>query len=209
MFTGIIEDLGVVTTIKKQTKSMSMTIKSNILQDVKLGDSIATNGLCLTVTKLTKDSFDCDIMSESINKSNLGYLKVGDQVHLEKAMRMGDRFGGHMVSGHIDGVGIIKGFFKDENATWVDIDIPEHLRKYTVLKGSIALDGISLTIAKLTETGIMVSIIPHTSTHTTLLTKQVGSLINLEMDMMIKYVETLLPKTETSLKEKLEAYGYK
>jgi riboflavin synthase len=195
MFTGIIEDLGVIKSIEKQKTSMSMVIQSKILKGVKEGDSIATNGLCLTVAKLKKDTFHVDVMVESVNKSNLGHLKVGDQVHLEKAMRMGDRFGGHMVSGHIDGVGVIQAFSEEENATWVTISIPKEFMKYVVSKGSIAIDGISLTVARRLEDGIMVSIIPHTSTHTTLLKKEVGSLVNLEMDMMIKYVDSLLDKT--------------
>jgi riboflavin synthase len=201
MFTGIIEDLGVIKKIEKNIKSMSMVIESHMLEDVKLGDSIATNGLCLTVTHLEQQAFHVDIMVESVDKSNLGYLKVGDQVHLEKAMRMGDRFGGHMVSGHIDGVGKLTKIYQEENAYWVDIEIPSHLRKYAVLKGSIAIDGISLTIARKTNDGISVSIIPHTATHTTLLNKNIGDYVNLEMDMMIKYVETLMTLKEDSEKD--------
>lgn len=196
MFTGIIEDLGVIKKIDKNIKSMSMVIESNILEDVKLGDSIATNGLCLTVTQLENNQFNVDVMVESVDKSNLGYLKEGDHVHLEKAMRMGDRFGGHMVSGHIDGVGKITNIYQEENAYWVDIEIPMHLRKYAVLKGSIAIDGISLTIARKFKEGISVSIIPHTATHTTLLKRSIGDYVNLEMDMMIKYVETLMTLKE-------------
>jgi len=210
MFTGIIEDIGTIKSIKKNTKSQTMTIESSILSDVKLGDSIATNGLCLTVTKLTNNTFDVDVMVESMNRSNFNDLIIGSRVNLEKAMRMGDRFGGHMVSGHIDGVGIIRQYQKEENATWVTIEIPQSLRKYTTLKGSISIDGISLTIANVTNTGVQVSIIPHTKAQTTLLLKKVGDKVNLEMDMMVKYVEQLLKKEETSLNEEtLKQYGYK
>jgi riboflavin synthase len=210
MFTGIIEDIGTIKSIKKNTKSQTMTIESSILNDVKLGDSIATNGLCLTVTKLTNNTFDVDVMVESMNRSNFNDLTIGSRVNLEKAMRMGDRFGGHMVSGHIDGVGIIRQYQKEENATWVTIEIPLSLRKYTTLKGSISIDGISLTIANVTDTGVQVSIIPHTKTQTTLLLKKVGDQVNLEMDMMVKYVEQLLKKEETTLNEEtLKQYGYK
>lgn len=210
MFTGIIEDIGTIKSIKKNTKSQTMTIESSILNDVKLGDSIATNGLCLTVTKLTNNTFDVDVMVESMNRSNFNDLIIGSRVNLEKAMRMGDRFGGHMVSGHIDGVGIIRQYQKEENATWVTIEIPQSLRKYTTLKGSISIDGISLTIANVTNTGVQVSIIPHTKAQTTLLLKKVGDKVNLEMDMMVKYVEQLLKKEETSLnQETLKKYGYK
>lgn len=209
MFTGIIEDIGTIQSIKKNTKSQTMTISSKILGDVKLGDSIATNGLCLTVTKLTPNTFDVDVMVESMNRSNFGDLNVGSPVNLEKAMRMGDRFGGHMVSGHIDGVGIIKAHKKDENATWITIEVPQSLRKYMTMKGSIAIDGISLTIANITSSGVQVSIIPHTKAQTTLLSKKQGDKVNLEMDMMVKYVETLIKHDDKSLDEEtLKQYGY-
>lgn len=209
MFTGIIQDVGTITSIKKGSKSQVMTIETSILEDVNIGDSIATNGLCLTVTSKTNQQFSVDIMAESLRRSNLGKLQVGSKVNLEKAMAMGDRFGGHMVSGHIDDVGIISHTFVEDNATWVDIDVPEHLRKYCILKGSIAIDGISLTVSKLTNKGVSVSIIPHTKDQTTLLSKKVGDQVNLEMDMMIKYVEQLLKPVKDNLTEEtLKTYGY-
>lgn len=209
MFTGIIQDVGTITSIKKGSKSQVMTIETSILGDVNIGDSIATNGLCLTVTSKTNQQFSVDIMAESLRRSNLGKLQVGSKVNLEKAMAMGDRFGGHMVSGHIDDVGTISHTFVEDNATWVDIDVPEHLRKYCILKGSIAIDGISLTVSKLTNKGVSVSIIPHTKDQTTLLCKKVGDQVNLEMDMMIKYVEQLLkPVKENLTEETLKTYGY-
>ena len=209
MFTGIIQDVGTITSIKKGNKSQVMTIETSILEDVNIGDSIATNGLCLTVTSKTNQQFSVDIMAESLRRSNLGKLQVGSKVNLEKAMAMGDRFGGHMVSGHIDDVGIISNTFVEDNATWVDIDVPEHLRKYCILKGSIAIDGISLTVSKLTSKGVSVSIIPHTKDQTTLLDKKVGDYVNLEMDMMIKYVEQLMKPVKDNLTEEtLKTYGY-
>jgi riboflavin synthase len=209
MFTGIIQDVGTITSIKKGTKSQVMTIETSILEDVNIGDSIATNGLCLTVTSLKNTQFSVDIMAESLRRSNLGKLQVGSKVNLEKAMAMGDRFGGHMVSGHIDDVGIISNTFVEDNATWVDIDVPEHLRKYCILKGSIAIDGVSLTVSKLTSKGVSVSIIPHTKDQTTLLDKKVGDYVNLEMDMMIKYVEQLMKPVKDNLTEEtLKTYGY-
>lgn len=209
MFTGIIQDVGTITSIKKGSKSQVMTIETSILEDVNIGDSIATNGLCLTVTSLKNTQFSVDIMAESLRRSNLGKLQVGSKVNLEKAMAMGDRFGGHMVSGHIDDVGIISNTFVEDNATWVDIDVPEHLRKYCILKGSIAIDGISLTVSKLTSKGVSVSIIPHTKDQTTLLSKKVGDQVNLEMDMMIKYVEQLMkPLKDNLTEETLKTYGY-
>lgn len=210
MFTGIIEDIGTIKSIKKNTKSQTMTIQTSILDDVKVGDSIATNGLCLTVTNMTQETFDVDVMVESMNRSNFHDLKAGSHVNLEKAMRMGDRFGGHMVSGHIDGVGIIKNHKKEENAIWVTIEVPHSLMHYATLKGSIAIDGISLTIADLKEREVLVSIIPHTKDQTTLLKKKVGDKVNLEMDMMVKYVEKLLTnKKESMTEETLKQYGYK
>lgn len=209
MFTGIIQDVGTITSIKKGSKSQQITIKSTILDDVSIGDSIAANGLCLTVITLKDNTYTVDVMAESLRRSNLGTLEVGSKVNLEKAMVMGDRFGGHMVSGHIDDVGVISNTFVEDNATWVDIDVPEHLRKYCILKGSIAIDGISLTISRLTSKGVSVSIIPHTKDQTTLLNKTVGDPVNLEMDMMIKYVEKLLEPTKENLtKETLKDYGY-
>jgi riboflavin synthase len=209
MFTGIIQDVGTITSIKKGPKSQVMTIETSILEDVNIGDSIATNGLCLTVTSKTNHQFSVDIMAESLRRSNLGKLQIGSKVNLEKAMAMGDRFGGHMVSGHIDDVGIISKTFVEDNATWVDIDVPEHLRKYCILKGSIAIDGISLTVSKLTSKGVSVSIIPHTKDQTTLLDKKVGDHVNLEMDMMIKYVEQLMKPVKDNLTEEtLKTYGY-
>lgn len=209
MFTGIIQDVGKITSIKKGSKSQQITIETSILEDVSIGDSIAANGLCLTVTTLNDNTYTVDVMVESLRRSNLGSLDIGSKVNLEKAMAMGDRFGGHMVSGHIDDVGVISKTFVEDNATWVDIDVPEHLRKYCILKGSIAIDGISLTISRLTDKGVSVSIIPHTKDQTTLLNKRVGDHVNLEMDMMIKYVEKLLEPTKDNLtKEKLENDGY-
>lgn len=209
MFTGIIQDVGTIISIKKRSKSQVMTIETSILEDVNIGDSIATNGLCLTVTSKTNQQFSVDIMAESLRRSNLGKLQVGSKVNLEKAMAMGDRFGGHMVSGHIDDVGIISHTFVEDNATWVEIDVPEHLRKYCILKGSIAIDGISLTVSKLTNKGVSVSIIPHTKDQTTLLNKKVGDPVNLEMDMMIKYVEKLMKPVKDNLTEEtLKTYGY-
>ena len=203
MFTGIIQDIGTITSIKKGSNSQQITIETSILEDVHIGDSIAANGLCLTVATLKDTAYTVDVMAESLRRSNLGSLDVGSKVNLEKAMAMGDRFGGHMVSGHIDDVGTISKTFVEDNATWVDIDVPDHLRKYCILKGSIAIDGISLTISRLTDKGVSVSIIPHTKDQTTLLAKKIGDHVNLEMDMMIKYVEKLLQPTKENLtKEK-------
>ena len=138
MFTGLVEEIGNIESIQTGAKSAKIKIRSNkVLEGVKLGDSICTNGVCLTVTEFSKDSFTVDVMAESMRRSNLCYLKKGDRVNLERALRVGDRLGGHVVSGHIDGIGKIQAFEKEDNATWVSIETPKDILKYIVMKGSI------------------------------------------------------------------------
>ena len=165
-----------------------------VLEGTKLGDSIAVNGVCLTVTNLRSDSFTADVMAETMRRSNLGSLKKGDQVNLERAMAADGRFGGHMVSGHIDGTGVISQMKQEGNAVWVTVDTSEELMRLIVEKGSIAIDGISLTVAKEMPGAFQVSIIPHTGEETTLLKKKTGAVVNLENDMIGKYVEKLMRK---------------
>lgn len=193
MFTGIIEEIGKIKSIVKSAKSASLTIKAKkVLEDVKLGDSIATNGVCLTVTSFTKSEFTVDVMAETMRKSNLDLLSEGSPVNLERALRMGDRLGGHMVSGHVDGLGRIEGIMKEENAIWVTIGADAELLRYVISKGSIAIDGISLTVAFVDDSCFKVSVIPHTKDETTLLGKQMGAKVNLECDMIGKYIEKLV-----------------
>ena len=165
-----------------------------VLEGTKLGDSIAVNGVCLTVTNLRSGSFTADVMAETMRRSNLGSLKKGDQVNLERAMAADGRFGGHMVSGHIDGTGVISQMKQEGNAVWVTVDTSEELMRLIVEKGSIAIDGISLTVAKEMPGAFQVSIIPHTGEETTLLKKKTGAVVNLENDMIGKYVEKLMRK---------------
>lgn len=199
MFTGLIEEIGTISFISKGAKSSIINISALlVLEDLKLGDSISTNGICLTVTEFTTSSFTVDIMSESLRVSSLGTLMSGDKVNLERAMRLGDRLGGHMVSGHIDGVGKIESFTEEDNATIVAITAPTNLLKYVIYKGSIAVDGVSLTVFYVNDTLFKVSIIPHTSITTTLLEKMIGETVNLECDMIGKYVEKLLAYGEQS-----------
>lgn len=203
MFTGLIEEIGEIKSIEKGTKSARITIKAEkILEGTKLGDSIATNGVCLTVTEFNKSSFSVDVMAETIRSSNLGKLKPGSLVNLERALRVNDRLGGHIVSGHIDGVGTIIDFNKEENATWVSIGTTADILKYIVHKGSISIDGVSLTVAYVDENIFKVSIIPHTKDETTLLIKKIGDEVNLECDMLSKYVEKLLKYGEPSKEKK-------
>lgn len=193
MFTGIIEELGVLTAILKSSEGAKLEIQcEEVMVDTKLGDSIATNGVCLTVCKLNKNKFTVDVMEETLRKSSLGSLKIGSKVNLERALTLNSRLGGHIVSGHIDGVGEIKSFKKEGNATWVFIEAPKEVLKYMVYKGSIAIDGVSLTIAHLDDNSFGVSIIPHTSENTILLNMKVGEIVNLECDVVGKYVERLL-----------------
>lgn len=193
MFTGIIEELGVIQEIKKGSKSSKLLIKANkVLESTKVGDSICTNGVCLTVTDLKINSFEADIMAETLRRSNLGDLKVGSKVNLERALTLQSRLGGHIVSGHIDGTGKVISLVKEDNATWVTIKTANDILRYIVLKGSITIDGISLTVAYVDDKSFKVSIIPHTAQETTLLNKTNGDTVNLECDVISKYVEKLM-----------------
>ena len=193
MFTGIIEEIGTVRRIERGAAGARLTIAAKtVLKGTELGDSIATNGVCLTVVSMTSDSFSADVMAESLRRSSLGALQTGSPVNLERAMPLNGRFGGHIVSGHIDGTGTIASQKREDNAVWVTVRAPAALLRYIVEKGSIAIDGVSLTVAAVDETGFAVSIIPHTGTQTILLDKKAGETVNLECDVIGKYVEKLL-----------------
>lgn len=193
MFTGIVEEMGQVIRVVSGSNSGEIRIgASKVLEGTRIGDSIAVNGVCLTVTNLYKDSFTADVMPETLRRSNLGELQSGSLVNLERAMAADGRFGGHIVSGHIDGIGTIAETLREENACWVKINTPKDILKLIVEKGSITIDGISLTVAKLDDTSFSVSIIPHTGEETILLKKKPGDHVNLENDVVGKYVERLL-----------------
>ena len=193
MFTGIIEETGTVKKIIGHQISGYIEIKADkVLEGTRIGDSIAVNGVCLTVTKLQGDSFVADVMAETLRKTNLGSLPIGAQVNLERAMAANGRFGGHIVSGHIDGTGTIQSLKPEGNAVWVTIAAPASILHLIVNKGSIAIDGISLTVAYVDDKVFKVSIIPHTGEETTLLKRRPGDLVNLENDVVGKYVEKLL-----------------
>lgn len=193
MFTGIIEEMGEVVSIQKGSVSAVLSIQaSKVLEGTQIGDSIAVNGICLTVTTIRGQVFTADVMAETLRRSSLGKLTQGSKVNLERAMAADGRFGGHMVSGHIDGTGVIASMKREENAVWVEITTPYELLRYIVEKGSIAIDGISLTVAALTERSFSVSLIPHTGQETTLLSKKPGDSVNLENDIVGKYVERFL-----------------
>lgn len=193
MFTGIIEEIGTVRRIERGAAGARLTIAAKtVLEGTKLGDSIATNGVCLTVVAMTADGFSADVMAESLRRSSLGALQSGSPVNLERAMPMNGRFGGHIVSGHIDGTGTIASQKREDNAVWVTVNTSASLLRYIVEKGSIAIDGVSLTVAAVDQTGFSVSIIPHTGAQTILLDKKPGETVNLECDVIGKYVEKLL-----------------
>ncbi|MBW9151214.1 riboflavin synthase [Clostridium estertheticum] len=203
MFTGLIEEIGKIKSIAKETKSARITVDaSEIMSGMKIGDSVCTNGVCLTVTEFNQNSFSVDVMAETMRCSNLGGLKQGSCVNLERALRASDRLGGHIVSGHIDGLGTVVDLTIEENATWVSVETSSDILKYIVHKGSIAIDGISLTVAYVDENIFKVSIIPHTKGETTLVTKKIGEVVNLESDIMAKYVEKLLQYRETPKEKK-------
>ncbi len=193
MFTGIIEEIGTIVQMSRGAASAILTIQAQmVLQGTKIGDSIAVNGICLTVTSIQNGKFTADVMAETLRRSSLNHLGAGAQVNLERAMAADGRFGGHIVSGHIDGTGEIAAITPEDNAVWVEIHTSEWLLRYIVEKGSIAIDGISLTVAKLTDHGFSVSLIPHTGAETTLLRKKPGDIVNLENDIVGKYVERFL-----------------
>lgn len=189
MFTGIIEDIGTVKAVNSGRNSMQLTVSSKkIVEDVHLGDSIAVNGICLTVISFTNDSFTVDVMPESVKATSIQDVKVGSPVNLERAMSANGRFGGHFVTGHIDGTGTILRKRPEENAVYYDIKINAELSRYCIPKGSVAIDGTSLTIFGISDDILTVSLIPHTLEITLLGRKKVGDIVNIENDMLGKYV---------------------
>lgn len=218
MFTGIIEEKGKIRKVLSGKESGSVEIKASVvLEGTKIGDSIAVNGVCLTVTSLKADGFTADVMPETLRRTNLGKLSIGDEVNLERAMAAGGRFGGHIVSGHIDGTGVIKSLKPEGNAVWVSINAAPDILHLIVEKGSICIDGISLTVAYVDDKEFRVSIIPHTGSETTLLAKKAGDIVNLENDIVGKYIEKLIkPYSSTQEPEKksgltmemLSEYGF-
>ena len=193
MFTGIIEEIGTIKGIKRGNRSVVLEVKAKkVLEDLKVGDSIATNGVCLTVISFDSGRFCADVMPETMQRSNLGELRAGSPVNLERALSLNGRLGGHIVSGHVDGMGMIVGRERDENAIRVTIATSGELLRYIVEKGSITIDGISLTVVSVSDSVFTVSVIPHTRDETTLVKKQVGDNVNLENDVIAKYVEKLM-----------------
>ncbi|NNJ29225.1 riboflavin synthase [Lacrimispora defluvii] len=215
MFTGIIEETGVLKELKKGAHSASLTIQGKVIfDDLAIGDSVAVNGVCLTAASISSHTFRADVMHETLNRSCLGKLHPGDSVNLERAMAADGRFGGHIVSGHIDGTGKIMSVRRDDNAIWYTVASDSRILRYIVEKGSIAVDGISLTVATVNNTEFCISAIPHTVKSTTLSYKKAGDLVNLENDLVGKYLEKFLlsapdnPQPSGITREFLTKSGY-
>lgn len=204
MFTGIIEEIGHLEAIERGSQSAVLHIGcEKVLEGTQVGDSIAVNGVCLTVTSLGKKGYTADVMAETLDRSSLGDLKRGSRVNLERAMAADGRFGGHIVAGHIDGTGIIQSVTRDETAVWYKIQAGADILRYVVEKGSITIDGISLTVARVDSETFSVSIIPHTQFNTILADRKVGDRVNLETDIIGKYVEKLLQPQETKKESRI------
>lgn len=193
MFTGIVEEIGTIKSIRHGATSAVLTIQaSKVLNGTKTGDSIAVNGICLTVTSIAAGMFTADVMHETLNRSALAGLSPSSKVNLERAMKAGDRFGGHIVSGHVDGTGRITDKRRDDNAVWYTFTSCPSVLRYIVEKGSVAIDGISLTVAAVTASDFSISAIPHTVSQTILKDLDIGAVVNIETDIIGKYVEKLL-----------------
>ena len=197
MFTGIVEEVGEITAVEGGERSAVVHIRGpKVVSDAKAGDSIAVSGVCLTVVDHDEQGFSVDVMAETLDRSSLAGITAGARVNLERAMAANGRFGGHIVQGHVAGTGTISAREPGERWEVVSIDLPEHLRRYVVEKGSIALDGVSLTVSALTPTGLQVSLIPTTLAETTLGHAAVGTKVNVEVDVLAKYIEGLLAHTK-------------
>lgn len=191
MFTGIVETTGIVTSVKKAGRGIDLSVRPLSDFEVRIGDSISVNGICLTVVKNDSDIL-FNVSPETIRSTNLGDIKVNDRVNLEQALRMSDRFGGHLVSGHVDGVGRIIEKRKEGDYTFYAFEVSSDILRYIVIKGSIAVDGISLTVIGLDTRSFSVAIIPHTMTATNIGEKKIGDKVNIEVDIIGKYVERFM-----------------
>lgn len=208
MFTGMIEEIGTIERVQKQRQSMTLVIQgSEVLQNLQLGDSVAVNGVCLTVTMIEPTQFSADVMPETFHSTSLATVKRGTRVNLERAMLNNGRFGGHIVSGHVDGIAKILRKRQLENAVYIDLQLPHALTKYCIAKGSIAVDGTSLTIFQVTSTSVTISLIPHTYASTIFKEKSVGATVNIETDLIVKYIEKIVQQPTMSASF-LQQYGY-
>jgi riboflavin synthase len=212
MFTGIIEELGRVRQLRRTGISFSLEVEArHVLEGTRVGDSIATNGVCLTVTRLLPDGFAADVMPETVHRTAFARLVPGSVVNLERALTLGDRLGGHLVSGHVDATATLLTRQPDETALTLTFAADAELLRHVVEKGSVAINGVSLTVTAVTETTVSVSLIPHTQGETNLTALRSGDVVNIESDMIVKYVEHLLgvqSRSEGLTESKLHAYGF-
>lgn len=212
MFTGIVEEIGRIKNVQRGAKSITFCIEAGkVLADTKVGDSICTNGVCLTVTDISpaaegKGWFKADVMPETIRKTSMAKLQVGSKVNLERALTLNTRLGGHIVSGHVDGIGHVVRKEQDDIAIWLWIECDANLMRYIIPKGSVTLQGVSLTVAKVEATRFAVSLIPHTQEETTLHANVVGDVVNIETDIIAKYVEKLMVTSDEGQTDKSELY---
>ncbi|RMD87871.1 MAG: riboflavin synthase [Calditrichaeota bacterium] len=196
MFSGIIEEIGRIERVNKSSRGLRLSISGQeVLKDLAIDDSIAVSGVCLTVVDRDEHTFHVEAVQETLQRTTLGTLKVGDRVNLERALRLSDRLGGHFVQGHVDGVGKVVGFQDQLGGKLLAVQLPENLMKYVIEKGSIAVDGVSLTVVRVAGNTITIALIPHTLDKTTLGTLQVGDRVNIEVDLIGKYIENLLAKS--------------
>lgn len=204
MFTGLIEEVGIISRIEKKSDGITIQIKAEkILDDLKIGDSVALNGVCLTVVNIEGEKVSFDVSQETALRSNLPDLKIGDPVNLERALRLSDRLGGHIVQGHVDTVGFIRKIIPKGQHTEYIFQFPEKFQDLVVEKGSIAIDGISLTVNYIMDNEISINIIPHTIQNTNLKKRKVGDKVNIEFDILGKYVKKMISKKEKSRLEEL------
>lgn len=202
MFTGLIQEVGTIQSVVSNAEGKEFVIRApGLIKEIEIDDSVATNGVCLTATQIAGDTFKVQAIHMTLEKTSIGYLRTGDKVNLELSLRPHDRLGGHFVQGHVNALGKIKKIEKIGNNWEIEISFPKDLRKYMISEGSIALDGISLTIARLTGDTLTVAIIPHTLEKTSLSSKKVGDHLNLEVDMIAKYIENFLRFDKDSRKE--------
>ncbi len=209
MFTGLIEEIGTIEAVKRGARSAVLVVRGDkIFSDLKVGDSVSTNGVCLTATAINGKTFSADVMNETLSRSGLGKLWSGSHVNLERAMAADGRFGGHMMAGHVDGTGKIIHIRRDDNAIWYTISASAEIMRYIVEKGSVAIDGISLTVAAAGREDFSVSVIPHTAQETTLAEKKIGDAVNLENDIVGKYIEKFVSKKSGIDEAFLQRYGF-
>ncbi|MCH8291316.1 riboflavin synthase [Candidatus Poribacteria bacterium] len=213
MFTGIIEEIGFIKQIQRKPQGGTLAIAaSHVLVDSKIGDSIAIDGACLTMTQVDEAGFKADISAETLRRTTLGERKLGDAVNLERPLQLGDRLNGHLVLGHVDDVGTISGWQDEGDSSLMRVSVSSEVMRYVVYKGSVCVDGISLTIASLFDDGFEIALIPHTKAVTTLGSKQIGNRVNIEVDLLGRYIERLLtnqsPKSDSIDLAFLAEHGY-